>query len=153
MHFGSVHSWLSQEHLYHLEFGVLQHAVRAGKVTYCRSHNIVNTSDCGCMLSVDAISFEDRFCASKRGGVGRGGRVSAWVTVSCTWQLPWLAVEQPWSALAATIGVRNFTCWDTVSGMLLLTENCLHVGSFQSGGAFAGQRALTIESSLMSGCG
>ena len=29
------------------------------------------------MLSVDAISFEDRFCASKKGGVGRGGRVSA----------------------------------------------------------------------------
>ena len=27
------------------------------------------------------------------------------------------------------------------------------VGSFQSGGAFAGQRALTIEGSLMSGCG
>ena len=27
------------------------------------------------------------------------------------------------------------------------------VGSFQSGGAFADQRALTIESSLMSGCG
>ena len=30
-----------------------------------------------CMLSVDAISFEDRFCASKKGEVGRGGRVSA----------------------------------------------------------------------------
>ena len=28
------------------------------------------------MLSVDAISFEDRFCASKKGGVGRGGRIS-----------------------------------------------------------------------------
>ena len=29
------------------------------------------------MLSVGAIHFEDRFCASKKGGIGGGGRVSA----------------------------------------------------------------------------
>ena len=28
------------------------------------------------MLSVGAIHFEDRFCASKKGGIGGGGRVS-----------------------------------------------------------------------------
>ena len=30
------------------------------------------------MLSVGAIHFEDRFCAGKNGGIGRGGWVSAW---------------------------------------------------------------------------
>ena len=30
------------------------------------------------MLSVGAIHFEDRFCASKKGGIGGGGQVSAW---------------------------------------------------------------------------
>ena len=34
-------------------------------------------SDFGRMLSVGAIRFEDRFCASKKGGIGGGGRVSA----------------------------------------------------------------------------
>ena len=29
------------------------------------------------MLSVGAIRFEDRFCASKKGGIGGGGQVSA----------------------------------------------------------------------------
>ena len=33
------------------------------------------------MLSVGAIRFEDRFCASKKGGIGGGGRVSAWGAV------------------------------------------------------------------------
>ena len=43
------------------------------------------SSDFGCMLSVGAIRFEDRFCASKKGGIGGGG----WVHhgVPCTWQL------------------------------------------------------------------
>ena len=31
----------------------------------------------GCMLSVGAICFENRFCASKIGGIGGSGRVSA----------------------------------------------------------------------------
>ena len=35
----------------------------------------------GRTLSVGAIRFEDRFCASKKGGIGGGGRVSAWGAV------------------------------------------------------------------------
>ena len=35
------------------------------------------SSDIGRMLSVGAIHFEDRFCASKKGGIGGGGCVSA----------------------------------------------------------------------------
>ena len=35
------------------------------------------SSDFGRMLSVGAIYFEDRFCASKKGGIGGGGQVSA----------------------------------------------------------------------------
>ena len=36
------------------------------------------SSDFGCMLPViGTIRFEDRFCASKKGGIGGGGRVSA----------------------------------------------------------------------------
>ena len=31
----------------------------------------------GRMLSVGTIRFEDRFCASKKGGIGEGGWVSA----------------------------------------------------------------------------
>ena len=33
------------------------------------------------MLSVGAIRFEDRFCVSKKGGIGGGERVSAWGAV------------------------------------------------------------------------
>ena len=33
------------------------------------------SSDFGRMLSVGAIRFEDRFCASKKGGIGGGGWV------------------------------------------------------------------------------
>ena len=36
------------------------------------------SSDFGHMLSVGAIRFEDRFCASKKGGIEGGGWVSAW---------------------------------------------------------------------------
>ena len=48
-------------------------------------------SDFGRMLSVGAIRFEDRFCTSKKGGVGGGG----WVHpgVPCTWQLPCLGAR------------------------------------------------------------
>ena len=56
------------------------------------------SSDFGHMLSVGAIHFEDRFCASKKGGIGGMGGFQ--LGVPCTWQLPWLAVEKPWSALA-----------------------------------------------------
>ena len=35
------------------------------------------------------------FVLAKKGGIGGGG----WVSVLCTWQLPWLAVEKHWLAL------------------------------------------------------
>ena len=35
------------------------------------------SSDFGCILSVGAIHFEDRFCASKKGVIGGGGQISA----------------------------------------------------------------------------
>ena len=64
------------------------------------------------------------------------------------WQLSW-AVERPWLALA-----RPFLSFLAETGIELL---CLCrgsiSGSFQSGKAFAGWTALTIISSLMSGCG
>ena len=40
-----------------------------------------------------ALRFEDRFCASKKGGI-RGGSHD----MPCTWWLFWK--ERPWSALA-----------------------------------------------------
>ena len=98
------------------------------------------------MLSVGTIRFEDKFCASKKGGIGEGGWVQP--RVPCTWQLPWLAVEKPWLALA----------WPFLS---LLTQMGVDkaplgsisatVDSFHSGEAFTSRRALTIVSSLMSG--
>ena len=67
-----------------------------------------------------------------------------------TWQLPWLAVEKPWSALA-----WEFLSFLTQMGVTLRFRGSISgtVGSFQSGEAFTGQRALTIVSSLMSGRG
>ena len=69
-------------------------------------------SDFGYMLSVATIRFEDWFRASKKHGIGEVG----WhiQDMPCTCQLPWLAVEWPWSALAgpsltllAQIGVET----------------------------------------------
>ena len=42
---------------------------------------VMVSSDFGRMLSVGTICFEDRFCASKKGGIGGGGRDSAWGAV------------------------------------------------------------------------
>ena len=70
--------------------------------------------------------------------------------VPCTWRLPCLAVEWPWSALAGhlvgTKGCRN-NSFPLMGGTISGT-----IGSFQSGGVFVGQSILTIESSLTSGC-
>ena len=56
--------------------------------------------------------------------------------------MPWSALDGPFFFLAQT-GAE-----DTFGGFISGT-----VGSSQSGGAFFGRRALTIECSLMSGCG
>ena len=100
------------------------------------------------MLSVGAIRFEDRFCASKKGVIGEV--CGCHHGVLYTWQLPWLAVEKPWSALAWA-----FLSFLTQMGVTLPFRGSISgtVGSFQLGEAFTGRRALTIVSSLMSGHG
>ena len=56
-------------------------------------------SDLGRILSVGAISLKIyRFCGSKNGGIGEVTGFQH--RMPCTWQLPWLGIEQPWSALA-----------------------------------------------------
>ena len=40
------------------------------------------------VLSVGATCFDDKFCASKKGGIGGGG-------VLCTWQLPTASLALP----------------------------------------------------------
>ena len=52
------------------------------------------SSDFGRMLSVGAICFEDRFCASRKGGTGGGGCTAL---ADSAWRLLQLAVEKPWS--------------------------------------------------------
>ena len=71
----------------------------------------------------------------------------------CTWRLPWVSVEQPWSPLAGPFS----PCWHKWVQKPFLSPFggtiSRSVGIFQSGWVFTGQRALTIESLLMSGCG
>ena len=69
--------------------------------------------------------------------------------VACKWQLPWLAVENPWLAPAG-----SFLAQTSIDKARLL---CLFGGtisgtvdSFQSGDAFTCQKALIIVSSIMS---
>ena len=97
------------------------------------------------MLSVGAIRFEDRFCTSKKGGIGRGGRVSAWDAVHMAAALAGcrkalVSIGLSISLLSATNGLCYIM--SSISGT---------VGGFQLGEAFTGWRALTIVSSLMSG--
>ena len=47
------------------------------------------------MLSVGTIHFEDRFCASRKGGTGEVGGCTT-LADSAWWQLQ-LPVEKPWS--------------------------------------------------------
>ena len=49
------------------------------------------------MLSVGAIHFEDRFCASRKGGTGEVGGSTA--LGDCAWWRLQLAIEKAWSAL------------------------------------------------------
>ena len=100
------------------------------------------------MLSVSPICFEDRFCTSKKGVIGRGG---------------WAYSRRAVHMVAALAGCRTAlvgTGW-IISHLVSTNGDRNHssplvgapVDSFQSGGAFAGRRTLTIESLLMSGCG
>ena len=83
------------------------------------------------MLSVCTLRFEDRFCTSRRGGIGEEGGCHP--PGDSAWQLLQLAVEKLPSP-----------CRGSVSGT---------VGSFQSERVSSGQRTLTIECLLTSGCG
>ena len=69
----------------------------------------------------------DRRRWDREGGIGGGGigKVGKFQHgILCTWQLPWLAVEQCWLALAGPlltllekIGAEiNLLCWGTISG-------------------------------------
>ena len=89
---------------------------------------------------------------SKKGGIGRGGRVLArgaihMAAASAGYRTALVGTGWTISHIS-TNGCRNHSSplisWSTISDT---------VGIFQSEGAFAGQRALTIESLLMSGCG
>ena len=69
-------------------------------------------SDFGRMLSVGAIHYEDRFCASRKGGIEGGGGSTA-LPESTWWGLQ-LPVEEPWSmtggpfvCFLAQTGVEN----------------------------------------------
>ena len=103
------------------------------------------------MLSVGAIRIEDRVCASKKGGIGGGVRISAQSAVH----------------MAATLGGCRKALVDTGWSISLLFDKQAQirflcpfrgsisgtVDSFQSGEAFNGRRALTIVNPLMSGHG
>ena len=65
------------------------------------------SSDFGRMLSVGAIRFEDRFCASKKGGIEGGGQVLARGAVHMAAALagwPWSALAGPFLTLLALTG-------------------------------------------------
>ena len=99
------------------------------------------------MLSVGTIRLKIGSVLAERVRQGEVGGCTA--LGNSAWRVLQLPVEKPWSALGgpffcflAQAGVDN-TCRDSISGIL---------GSFWSGGAFSGWRALTVECSLVSGC-
>ena len=64
------------------------------------------------MLSVGTIRFEDRFCASKKGGTGGGGWYtalpdSAWRQFQLPVEKPWLMTGGPFVCFRAQTGVEN----------------------------------------------
>ena len=70
------------------------------------------SSDFGRMLSDSTIHFEDRFCASRKGGTRGGGRVhrSAWqgmVAVAAACRKPWSMTGGPFVCFLAQTGVEN----------------------------------------------
>ena len=87
-------------HIYHLAQSVLKIgsvlAERVGRGEVGGCHPLGDSawglpdssSDFGCMLSVGAILFEDRFCASRKGETGRWVGPPLWLTVHggcCSW--------------------------------------------------------------------
>ena len=99
--------------------------------------------DFGCMLSIGTIHFEDRFCASKKGGNVGGSALQL---------LKLVAAVGCRKALVSTVLVINFfsfpaqTCMENAS-LILKGSIFGTVGRFQlrSRGVFSGWRDLTIE--------
>ena len=60
-------------------------------------------------------------------------------------RMAWLALPGPFLTLLAQMGIET-------SPLPLQGHHSGTVGSFQSGGAFTGRRALVIESLLINGC-
>ena len=85
--------------------------------------------------------------------VGRGEMSGCHPEGDSSWQLLQLDVEKPWSMPGGPLFC--FLAQMGLEALLLLCRGSISeiFGSFQSGGALSGRRALTIERSLMSGCG
>ena len=64
-----------------------------------------------------------------------------------------MAVERPWSAPTGPLLSPLAQVGIETAPLAFLGAPFVTIGSFQSGEAFAGRRALTIVSLLMSGCG
>ena len=101
------------------------------------------------MLSVCAIHFEDRFCASRKGGT-RGG-VTRRVTVhgGCS---SWLYKSTGQCQVGHCSAFLHKWAWKMLLSPCRVSIFDI-LGSLQSGGALSGRRVLNIECSLMSGCG
>ena len=81
--------------------------------------------------------FKDRFCVSKKCGIREVGVFQQGVL--CTWQLPWLAIEKPWSALAGPfLSFLTNGCIKGSSAFVGAPFLAPCVGSFQSGEPFTG---------------
>ena len=68
--------------------------------------------DFDCMLSISTIHFDDKFCTSKKGGMGGSGWVSGWGAVHMATALTGCritSVDTGWtiSYLVSTNGCRN----------------------------------------------
>ena len=108
------------------------------------------SSDFGRMLSVGAIRFEDRFCASRKGRTGGGGCVyrSAWqrmvaVAAACRKALVndgWVIYCSAWQRMVAVAAACRKALVN--DGWAICLLSCTN----------ACRRALTIERLLMSGC-
>ena len=59
------------------------------------------------MLSVGAIRFEDRFCASKRGGIGEMGRFIQYMHMAALAGCRMALVGTGWTLLAQTDDVET----------------------------------------------
>ena len=92
-------------------------------------------------------------CYQEDIGGGEHGHIQDMQCMHMVTGLLWLAVEWPWSTSALAGPVLTLLAQTGVETTSLpFNISAGTIGSFWSGGALAGRRALTIESSPMSGC-